>query len=166
MASEGTSRLRQFLTARRLLSAVAVFVLGSLLGVGMFTFGYAKGYSYLFDDPTACVNCHVMRPQYEGWLKSGHGKVATCNDCHAPHSNIVAKYVSKGINGFNHGLGMTTGNHPDNIQIKPMNVRIAEEGCLHCHAGITSQMRATRVGMPPRNTTQSCLACHKNVGHL
>jgi hypothetical protein len=28
-------------------------------------------FSYLSTDPRACVNCHVMNPQYDAWLKSG-----------------------------------------------------------------------------------------------
>ena len=63
------------------LLAIAV---GVLTGVGMFTFGYARGASYMTNDPAACVNCHVMRDQFEGWMKSSHGKVAVCNDCHTP----------------------------------------------------------------------------------
>ena len=37
-------------------------LLGIPVGVGAFTFVYAKGFSYLSPDPRACVNCHVMNP--------------------------------------------------------------------------------------------------------
>ncbi|GAB94229.1 cytochrome c nitrite reductase small subunit [Kineosphaera limosa] len=156
-----TSALRGFLTAKRALAGLAVFVIGSLLGVGVFTFGYANGASYLTNDPQACINCHTMRDQYAGWMASSHGKVATCNDCHAPH-DIVGKYATKATNGFFHGLAMTTGDFPDNIRIKPHNLEVTENACLYCHADITSDMRAPRV----HSTTQSCVACHRNVGHL
>ena len=43
---------------------------GVLMGVGAFTFLYAEGFSYLSSDPQACVNCHIMRPQYDSWQKS------------------------------------------------------------------------------------------------
>ena len=36
----------------------AIFVVGSLVGVGTFTFGYANGAAYLSNDPKACINCH------------------------------------------------------------------------------------------------------------
>ena len=62
---------------------LAVFI-GLLIGVGVYTFGYARGASYMTDDPAACANCHVMRDQYESWMKGSHGKVAVCNDCHTP----------------------------------------------------------------------------------
>ena len=35
-------------------------LLGIPLGIGAFTFVYAKGFSYLSPDPRACVNCHIM----------------------------------------------------------------------------------------------------------
>ena len=57
-------------------------LLGAAVGIGGYTFVYARGYSYLIDDPQACMNCHVMREQFDGWLKSSHRSVATCNSCH------------------------------------------------------------------------------------
>ncbi|HUF79037.1 MAG TPA: cytochrome c nitrite reductase small subunit, partial [Thermoanaerobaculia bacterium] len=44
---------------RPLLPLTAV-LLGAAAGLGAFTFGYAKGYSYLTNDPAACANCHLM----------------------------------------------------------------------------------------------------------
>jgi cytochrome c nitrite reductase small subunit len=58
--------------------------IGLLIGIGVFTFVYARGGSYLTDKPEACVNCHVMREQYAGWVKGSHRLVAVCNDCHTP----------------------------------------------------------------------------------
>ena len=36
-------------------------MVGAFVGLGLFTFWYARGASYLTDDPRACINCHVMR---------------------------------------------------------------------------------------------------------
>jgi len=47
---------------------LAVLV-GLMPGVGLYTFGYARGASYMTDDPAACANCHVMRDQFESWMK-------------------------------------------------------------------------------------------------
>ena len=69
-------------------------VLGAALGLGAYTFAYARGWSYLTDNPRACANCHIMNEQYDGWIKSSHRAVAVCNDCHVPHS-FVAKYATK-----------------------------------------------------------------------
>ncbi|WP_068425804.1 cytochrome c nitrite reductase small subunit [Piscicoccus intestinalis] len=155
------SAFKGLLTPKNAFYALAIFVFGSLLGVGLFTFGYARGASYLTGDPAACVNCHVMRDQWNGWLASSHGKVATCSDCHSPH-NFVGKYANKATNGFFHGLAMTTGNHPDNIRIKPYNLRVTEQACLYCHADITQSVRSSRA----HANTQSCVSCHRDVGHL
>jgi cytochrome c nitrite reductase small subunit len=58
---------------------------GLVAGLGAYTFIYAKGYSYMTNDPKACNNCHIMNEQFDGWAKSSHKKVAACNDCHTPH---------------------------------------------------------------------------------
>ncbi len=63
-------------------------LVGVALGLGLYTFVYAKGYSYLTNDPEACANCHVMNDQYAGWVKSSHRSVAVCNDCHVPHAPL------------------------------------------------------------------------------
>ena len=64
------------------ITAVLAILVGVVVGVGAYTFLYAKGYSYLLNDPNACQNCHVMREQFDGWVKSSHHNAATCNDCH------------------------------------------------------------------------------------
>jgi cytochrome c nitrite reductase small subunit len=40
------------------------------MGVGVSTFVYVRGGSYLTDKPKACVYCHVMREQSAGWIKA------------------------------------------------------------------------------------------------
>src|SRR5207249_1317898 len=76
------------------LMILAALLLGVAVGLGAYTFAYAKGYAYLTNDPQACTNCHVMQSQYDGWMKSSHHSAATCNDCHTPH-NIIGKYAVK-----------------------------------------------------------------------
>ena len=53
---------------------------GVIAGCGMYTVRYAKGLSYLSNDPKACMNCHVMTDHYDSWVKASHHKVASCND--------------------------------------------------------------------------------------
>jgi formate-dependent nitrite reductase cytochrome c552 subunit len=50
---------------------------GMVLGIGGYTFVYARGGSYLTNDPQACANCHVMREQFEDWQWSSHRAVTT-----------------------------------------------------------------------------------------
>lgn len=154
------SRSRRWLTRDNILLAAAVFVVGSLVGVGVFTFVFARGLSYLSDDPKACINCHVMERQYSGWIAGSHAHVATCNDCHAPHDNLVSKYIVKADNGFWHGLKFTTGDYPENIEIRQSNRDVTNQACLYCHADMTSNMRISAGG-----EQIDCTSCHRDVGH-
>lgn len=155
-----TTKQTPWLTRRNLLLAAAVFVVGSLIGVGLFTFTFAKGFSYLGNDPATCANCHVMEEHYSAWLSGSHSNVATCNDCHAPHDNIVSKYIVKADNGFWHGLKFTTGWYPENIEIRESNRQVTNNACLYCHSEFTSELRLT-AGHEQIN----CTRCHATVGH-
>ena len=155
--------VRAWMTKPRLLIAAAVFVVGSLIGVGLFTFVYARGISYLGNDPASCVNCHVMERQYDAWMAGSHTNVATCNDCHAPHDNLVSKYANKAENGFMHSLKFTFQNYPENIKIRDHNKRVTEAACLYCHENFVSQIE---YGAHQRGETISCIRCHNEVGHL
>ncbi len=133
--------------------------LGIFFGLSVFTFDYAEGTSYFSDDPNACVNCHVMREQYNRWSRSTHQAVATCNDCHTPH-RFPDKWIVKGINGWNHSLAFTTGNFQNTIRIRPFNAEVVEENCIACHQFMVSNVH----GSSDENTL-TCVACHGNVGH-
>jgi cytochrome c nitrite reductase small subunit len=37
---------------------VLAVLVGLMIGLGLYTFVYAKGYAYLTNDPAACTNCH------------------------------------------------------------------------------------------------------------
>ena len=136
-------------------------VLGLTLGIGIFTFVYARGYSYLTDDPGACANCHIMDAHLDAWLKSSHHAVAVCNDCHTP-AGFVSKYLVKAANGFNHSVAFTTGRFPDPLRITASNREVTEGACLKCHAGLVESIaphaEASAEGL-------SCIRCHGSVGH-
>jgi cytochrome c nitrite reductase small subunit len=136
-------------------------VIGLVLGIGGYTFVYARGASYMTNDPAACANCHIMRDQYEAWQRSSHRSVAVCNDCHAPH-DLVGKYITKARNGFWHSFYFTTGGFPDPIRITPRNARVTEGACRTCHAELVNAIDAGRTANEPL----SCVNCHRNVGHL
>lgn len=143
------------------IAAVSVaLVVGVAVGLGAFTFVYAEGDSYLSNDPKACINCHVMREQYDGWIKSSHHAVATCNDCHMPEA-LVPKLWTKASNGFWHSLAFTTGDYPDPMLIKPSNWKIAEQSCRTCHGEMVEQMDTVHRDLEPA----SCIHCHGSVGH-
>jgi cytochrome c nitrite reductase small subunit len=143
-------------------SAVAIGIavlVGLAVGVGAFTFVYAKGGSYLTNDPRACVNCHVMREQFDGWVASSHRAVAACNDCHTP-PGAVGRYATKAINGFWHSVAFTTGRFHEPIAIKSRNRSVTEAACRGCHQDVVDAIEGHRSA-----PETACLRCHASVGH-
>lgn len=140
--------------------SVLGIAVGLAIGVGGYTFIYARGGSYLTNDPGACANCHIMQEHYDAWIKSSHRSVAVCNDCHTP-PGFVAKYATKASNGFWHSFAFTSGRFPDPLRIKPHNREITEQACRKCHSEIVDAIET------PHKEAQvlSCVRCHTSVGH-
>ena len=72
---------------------------GIVIGLGALFLYLLRAHTYIADDPSACVNCHIMTPYYASWSHSSHGRDATCNDCHVPHQNLAMKYGFKAMDG-------------------------------------------------------------------
>jgi len=160
----------------------ASILIGMSLGLGLFTFGYARGYSYMTNDPAACANCHIMAEHYAAWMKGSHRAVATCNDCHTPH-NIVGKYAVKAKNGFWHSFYFTVGGFPDPLRATEGNRKVTQDACRYCHTQITDaidhgvgsvsqQAPGANEGSPPVRISAAqadepidCVRCHRYVGH-
>jgi len=148
------------LPLRKTAIALAV-VAGIMIGIGVYTFHYAEGWSYFSSDPRACVNCHIMRDEYESWAKSGHHAAAVCVDCHLPHATIP-KLISKAQNGWNHSKAFTLQNFQEPIQITPRNARILQDNCVRCHQDLVHDMLA---GQTQERGMVRCVHCHRSVGH-
>ena len=149
----------------RWLMPLTAVLIGGAIGLGGFTFVYAKGYSYLGTNPAACANCHIMDEHYAAWQKSSHHAVAGCNDCHTPHATIP-KYYVKAKNGFWHSFYFTTGTFPYPLRITAPNAEVVEEACRYCHARITESIdhgvpSGDVAGLEPLD----CTHCHRHVGH-
>ncbi len=147
-------------------------LLGAMIGVGVSTFNYASGLSYLSNDPAACVNCHIMRDEYDAWRKGPHHAFATCNDCHVP-PQFPAKYVAKALNGYHHSTGFTfQPSVPDApgakvvfhepVQIKAQNSQILQDNCLRCHGDFVHDVVR---GSTWSDNAIRCVHCHRGVGH-
>lgn len=144
----------------RVLEIAVGCLMGAAVGLGAYTFVYAKGGSYLSNDPKVCANCHIMQDHYSAWTKSSHRSVAVCNDCHTP-PGVVGKYLTKANNGFWHSFGFTTGWFPDPLRITPRNRAITEAACRKCHAEIVQAIESPHTNL---NKTE-CIRCHSDVGH-
>ena len=81
---------------------------GTIVGGGLFFLYMLRAHTYLTDEPSACVNCHIMSPYYATWMHSSHSRKATCNDCHVPHENFVKKWTFKGMDGMKHVAAFLT----------------------------------------------------------
>jgi len=150
---------RQWVTRQWLVLALACGI-GTALGIGAFAFRYAEGLSYFGTAPEACVNCHIMRPQYDGWQKGSHHAVAVCVDCHLPHS-FVEKYLVKAENGYRHGKLFTTQTFAEPIFVQARGRVVLEENCVRCHQPLVAEL--SPVGDSKHG--MSCVRCHAGVGH-
>jgi cytochrome c nitrite reductase small subunit len=134
-------------------------MLGIAAGIGVYTFRYAEGFSYFKTDPRACVNCHIMQPQYDAWSKSSHHMVAVCVDCHLPH-DFVPKYIAKSENGWRHGKLFTTQTFEEPIRVKAAGKKVLQDNCVRCHGGLVHDVLAAA------GTREiECVHCHFTVGH-
>lgn len=140
-------------------SAAVGFVLGAAIGIGAYAFLYARGASYLVDDPSACANCHVMLDVYGAWIASSHSKFATCNDCHTPRP-FLRKYATKFSSGLRHSVAFTTGWFPEPIRIGSGSLGVVEEACRTCHGELAAAIEAHS------GNRENCVRCHNSVGHL
>ena len=136
-------------------------MVGAILGLGAYTFHVAEGLSYFSTDPKACANCHIMQSQYDSWQKSSHHGVATCVDCHLPHT-LVEKYVAKAENGYHHSKGFTFQDFHEPIMIKEKNSRILQHNCESCHEPLVADLAPGGHG---GGAGMSCVHCHAGVGH-
>lgn len=157
----GPARRRTWLRGKNVLLFLAVFVFGSFIGVGSFTFLYANGIGYLYDEPEVCAQYHAMDDYLEGYNKGSHKDVATCNDCHMPHGNLAKLLWVKADNGFWHALKFTTGAYPTNIEIRESNRHVTNEACVYCHGDYLSGVHEVRA----EGDELDCTRCHETVGH-
>ena len=142
---------------------LAVLV-GVLAGAGLVTAWYAEAASYLSNDPEACVNCHIMREQYDGWVKGPHQDAATCNDCHTPHG-FVTKWYGKARNGYHHSRAFTLQDFPEPIRITEYNAEVLQANCVDCHRDFVNGVRGAAPPPADHPEQPDCVSCHRHVGH-
>ncbi len=135
--------------------------LGVFAGLGLTTAHLARVPSYLSDDPTTCVNCHVMGTAYLTWAHGSHRNVATCNDCHVPHDSLFAQYAFKAEDGMIHATVFTLRREPQVIRLSERAVPVVEANCLRCHATLVSQVHAK--SWEPGD--HRCWDCHRETPH-
>jgi cytochrome c nitrite reductase small subunit len=143
-----------------------LLLFAALIGLGGVVFHVSRASSYLSDNPTTCVNCHVMAPQYASWFHSRHRETATCNDCHVPHDNPVRHYAFKASDGARHAFMFTFRLEPQVIRIHAAGQRVVQENCVRCHgvgvhATTLDQVRGDAGGL----AGMRCWDCHRETPH-
>ena len=130
---------------------------GVLAGLVLLIIHISNATSYMTDEPTACINCHIMQPQYASWSRSSHAQQATCNDCHVPHNNIVNKYFFKAKDGLRHSAIFTLGIEPQVIRMIPASERVVQQNCLRCHEQLHTLVTV--------DESRYCWDCHRETPH-
>lgn len=146
-----------------------LFILaGIICGLGAYIIYMSRAYSYLSDDPSACINCHIMTPFYQSWNHSSHAQWASCNDCHVPHDNVFSKYAFKAKDGLYHAAVFTMNAEPNVIRPREASYEVIMNNCIRCHTELNTEF--VKTGMIDYADTQkgkgkACWDCHTEVPH-
>ncbi|HCO66463.1 MAG TPA: cytochrome c nitrite reductase small subunit [Dysgonomonas sp.] len=143
-------------------------VSGLIVGLGIYTVYMSRAYSYLSDDPAACINCHIMTPYYQSWNHSSHAVWATCNDCHVPHDNVVNQYAFKAKDGLYHAAIFTIKGEPQAIRPRDDSYGVIMDNCIRCHTQLNTEF--VKTGMisycdVKEGKGKACWDCHTQVPH-
>ena len=141
---------------------------GLVVGLGGLFLYLLRAHSYIADDPSACVNCHIMSPYYATWQHSSHGRDATCNDCHVPHENIARKYFFKGTDGMKHVFMFLTNSERPAPEAMEESAEVIMNNCIRCHTDLnTTLVKTGKINymMAQKGEGKACWDCHRNVPH-
>ena len=141
---------------------------GIVIGLGALFLYLLRAHTYIADDPSACVNCHIMTPYYASWSHSSHGRDATCNDCHVPHQNLAMKYGFKAMDGMKHVAYFVTHSERQAIMAEDMSAQVIMDNCIRCNTQLNQEFVKTgRMGYmkTKRDEGKACWDCHRNVPH-
>jgi cytochrome c nitrite reductase small subunit len=144
-----------------------IVLLGIIVGLGFFILRVSKVHSYMSDSPAACVNCHIMAPQYATWSHSSHRNWATCNDCHVPHHNFFESYYFKAKDGLRHATYFTLRLEPQVITIKEAGIEVVQDNCIRCHSHLitdSKMLNYTSLFQHSR-ADRLCWECHRETPH-
>ncbi len=146
-----------------------LFIVGGIVaGLGGYTVYMSRAHSYLSDDPSACINCHIMTPYYQSWDHSSHAQWATCNECHVPQDNILNGYAFKAKDGLYHAAVFTLRAEPQAIRPRDESYGVIMNNCIRCHTQLNTEF--VKTGMISYSDVnegkgKACWDCHTKVPH-
>ena len=147
---------------------IAIIIGGIICGLGIYTAYASRFASYLSDEPSTCVNCHIMGPYYATWNHSSHSRNTTCNDCHVPHENAVRKWMFKGIDGMRHASVFMMKGEPQVIQAIDESASVIMNNCIRCHEQLNTEFVNTgkvNYKMVKEGEGKACWDCHREIPH-
>ncbi|WP_099463069.1 cytochrome c nitrite reductase small subunit [Parabacteroides provencensis] len=148
---------------------IPLFVIGGILaGLGVYTIYMSRVHTYASDDPSACINCHIMTPYYQSWSHSSHGKWTSCNDCHVPQDNVFNKYTFKAMDGLYHSTVFTFKAEPQVIRPRDASSGVIMNNCIRCHTQLNTEFVKTGMiefAQTKEGEGKACWDCHRNTPH-
>lgn len=144
-----------------------LLVFAIFTGLALFSFYLSRAPSYLTDNPEACVNCHIMAPQYATWSHSSHREKTNCNDCHVPHNNMINKYYFKAKDGLRHATIFTLRKEPQVIFIKKVGQEVVHNNCIRCHSDLLTDTKLNAYNTETHRfrMERRCWDCHRETPH-
>ena len=125
-------------------------IAGVVCGLGGLFMYLLRAHTYFIgDDPSACVNCHIMTPYYATWSHSSHGRIdnqsngATCNDCHVPHQNLALKYGFKAMDGLKHTAYFVMHSERQAPMAETLTGQVVMDNCIRCHTQLNTEFVKT-----------------------
>jgi cytochrome c nitrite reductase small subunit len=144
-----------------------LLIIGAFAGLSFATFLLTNTMSYMSDDPKACINCHIMRPEYSTWYHGSHRERASCNDCHVPHDSFYRKYYFKASDGLRHAFMFTFHLEPQVIRIHDAGKGAVQENCIRCHINQVSPVSSAGITLESYKHGEGklCWECHRETPH-
>ena len=152
-----------------------IIIAGVLVGLGgLFSYLLRVHTYFIGDNPSACVNCHIMTPYYATWSHSSHGRIdnqsngATCNDCHVPHQNLAFYYGFKAMDGLKHTAYFVMHSERQAPMAETLTGQVVMDNCIRCHYQLNTEFVKTgRIGYMAtlRGEGKACWDCHRQVPH-
>ena len=145
-----------------------IILLGAASGFFIYLIYISRMPSYLSDDPSACVNCHIMAPYHQSWQKSSHSPWTSCNDCHVPHNNFINHYGFKAKDGLYHAAVFTFRAEPQVIRPRKASYGVIMDNCIRCHTQLNTEFVKTGMVKYAQTLTgegKACWDCHREVPH-
>jgi cytochrome c nitrite reductase small subunit len=108
-----------------------------------------------------------MSSYYQGWDKSSHKNVTTCNDCHLPQNNILSKYAFKAVDGLYHTAMYVAKAEPQVIRPNKSTQGVIVENCVRCHSPLTTEFvkMDAKLDDMVEGRVKACWDCHAQVPH-